>query len=479
MARPPIFTGSGSPIAGRLAYEGTSPGFPAYGGVNVNLGATYSGQTVLVRFREAQDQAGGDLGWIVDNIAFSGITNQPFTTLVPDQHVRMTSVALAANPTTAKFGTKVELNAAVNPPAADGVMTFVDQNGPLGQAPIVGGTASLSLTNLSTGPHNIQAVYGGNSCYDASSSHIEVVNIIPDNVPAVHVTFPNGGENFIVGGDVKLLWTASDDNLVASVTLSVSRDNGATYQDIAVDIPNTGTFVWNVTPPGTNTGINPNYTALFRVRAKDNANQVGEDTSDGGFSIFDFAVPVMLSRFETSSAQTGGIAIRWTLMTPDLFTSVAVERADAQSGPWSAIAAPQTHQGDVTVAIDPTAVAGRNYWYRLVATTTAGSQAIFGPVSGIADAPKAFALSRAWPNPTAGDLRAEFAVAKLSNIKLSLMDLQGREVKVLASGQYAPGRYTATWNGRQDHGEQLAAGIYFLRFHTPDKDFVSRIVVSH
>src|SRR6185369_13912062 len=169
---------------------------------------------------------------------------------------------------------------------------------------VVGGLATLSLTNLSTGPHDIVAAYSGDACYDPSASPSPVtLSIIPDNVPAVQVTFPNGGENFIVGGDVKLLWTASDDNVVTSVTLSVSRDNGATYQDIAVDIPNSGTFVWNVTPPGTNTGVNLNYTALFRVRAKDNANQVGEDASDAAFSIFDVTVPVMLSRFETSSAQ--------------------------------------------------------------------------------------------------------------------------------------------------------------------------------
>src|SRR5262249_3875584 len=132
----PIFTGSGSAISGRPAYEGTSPGYPAFQNVNVNLGATYNGMTVLVRFREAQDVNGSGIGWDIDDIAFTGITNQPFITLVPDAHVRTTSTVLSVDPTTAKFGTKVTLTATVSPAAATGTVQFFDQNFVLGQAAV-------------------------------------------------------------------------------------------------------------------------------------------------------------------------------------------------------------------------------------------------------------------------------------------------------------------------------------------------------
>ena len=42
-------------------------------------------------------------------------------------------------------------------------------------------------------------------------------------------------------------------------------------------------------------------------------------------------------------------------------------------------------------------------------------------------------------------------------------DLVGEKIKTLVSGYYAGGRYTATWDGTDDHGEKVASGTYFYR----------------
>ena len=81
-----LATGGGNPLGGLSAYAGTSPGYPGFSTVTVNLGTTYQGQTVRVRFRIGTDVSVGAPGWEIDNLVFSNITNLPFNALVPDAH---------------------------------------------------------------------------------------------------------------------------------------------------------------------------------------------------------------------------------------------------------------------------------------------------------------------------------------------------------------------------------------------------------
>ena len=173
-----------------------------------------------------------------------------------------------------------------------------------------------------------------------------------------------------------------------------------------------------------------------------------------------------------------GITLKWGLANKGLFATVDVERSATETGPWAAVAVDRSEEGDLTVAVDKTAEAGRSYWYRLVATTNAGSRAIFGPISGTASAPVAFALSHAWPNPTQGAMQMVIAVPRASAIRLSVVDLQGREVEVLAQGTYQPGRYQVSWDGRANRSGPVPAGMYFIRYTTPEKTLVTRVAIT-
>ena len=79
-----LFTGSGNPLSGRQAFVGQSAGFPARTTLTLNLGTTFAGETVRIRFRIGTDEAVGDFGWELDNLGFQGITNLPFPTIVGD-----------------------------------------------------------------------------------------------------------------------------------------------------------------------------------------------------------------------------------------------------------------------------------------------------------------------------------------------------------------------------------------------------------
>lgn len=61
--------------------------WPAFTTVTLNPVAGYSNQDVIVRFRIGADESTGAPGWDVDDIAVTGITNTPFTALVPNAGV--------------------------------------------------------------------------------------------------------------------------------------------------------------------------------------------------------------------------------------------------------------------------------------------------------------------------------------------------------------------------------------------------------
>src|SRR5439155_10534243 len=178
-----------------------------------------------------------------------------------------TATTLGSNANPARFGTEVILTAQVGLGGASGTMRFFDQTGLIGSAPAdpQSGVAALSVSDLAVGHHSLVARYDGDGCHAASSSPAYEQDVVPDNPPSVTVIAPNGGESLTVGQTVTLSWDARDDGPLPAVTLCVSRDDGATYEVIAADVPNSGTYAWTVTPPGTYRDASPLYSALLQV----------------------------------------------------------------------------------------------------------------------------------------------------------------------------------------------------------------------
>ena len=100
------------------------------------------------------------------------------------------------------------------------------------------------------------------------------------------------------------------------------------------------------------------------------------------------------------------------------------------------------------------------------------SQSLSVPPSAVT----AYAISSR-PNPMRGSAVVEMAVPRASNVRLSLVDLQGREVRQFAAGNFSAGRYTFNWDGHTS-GRTAAAGLYFLRYETPARVYVQRLVMT-
>jgi hypothetical protein len=188
-------------------------------------------------------------------------------------------------------------------------------------------------------------------------------------------------------------------------------------------------------------------------------------------------VPTTLALFQATWVASG-MELRWQYASPGEFVETRVERGGASSGPWSVVAASLREEGGVQVAVDGTAEPGRTYWYRLVGRDRSGQTTVFGPLAATAGAFSGeFALAGIWPNPAQGFARIDYVVPRMANVRLSVVDVQGREVALLASGSMGAGRYQATWNGETPRG-RAPVGLYFVRYQADAQMEIKRLVMT-
>jgi hypothetical protein len=96
-------------------------------------------------------------------------------------------------------------------------------------------------------------------------------------------------------------------------------------------------------------------------------------------------------------------------------------------------------------------------------TFTAGASRAVVPLTAMG-AQLEFALHAAYPNPFAGSTEIGFDLPEASRVSLSVFDVRGRRVAMLADDVFDPGTHSVTWRGRSDGGTQLETGVYFVRF---------------
>lgn len=78
-------------------------------------------------------------------------------------------------------------------------------------------------------------------------------------------------------------------------------------------------------------------------------------------------------------------------------------------------------------------------------------------------APLSFALEQNYPNPFNPSTEIHFTLPKTAAVKLKVYNLLGEEVKTLFDGTHQAGSFTAKWDGTDQHGVQMACGIYLYR----------------
>ncbi|MCJ7553008.1 MAG: T9SS type A sorting domain-containing protein, partial [Ignavibacteriaceae bacterium] len=78
--------------------------------------------------------------------------------------------------------------------------------------------------------------------------------------------------------------------------------------------------------------------------------------------------------------------------------------------------------------------------------------------------PKNFGLAQNYPNPFNSQTNIEFQLPSHSSVKLEIFNILGQKIKTLLDEEKSPGYYTINWNGKNDFGNSVNSGIYFIKF---------------
>ncbi|NIQ80660.1 MAG: T9SS type A sorting domain-containing protein, partial [Anaerolineae bacterium] len=77
--------------------------------------------------------------------------------------------------------------------------------------------------------------------------------------------------------------------------------------------------------------------------------------------------------------------------------------------------------------------------------------------------PWGFQLHQNYPNPFNPDTRISYSLPADSDVRLTVFNVLGQEVKVLVQGYKTSGSHSVTWDGRNEDGENVSSGIYFYK----------------
>ncbi|MEO0077382.1 MAG: M14 family zinc carboxypeptidase [candidate division WOR-3 bacterium] len=125
------------------------------------------------------------------------------------------------------------------------------------------------------------------------------------------------------------------------------------------------------------------------------------------------------------------------------------------------------------------------YWYRVRGFNAAWGWGDKGPLedivvtgSGVAAGPEPAFVTRliqVGPNPAHGRAAVRYQLGRPGAVRLEVIDAAGKLVRRLESGTKEPGDYSAVWDGRDEQGRRVAAGVYYCRL-SADRVQTARLV---
>ncbi|HNC45048.1 MAG TPA: hypothetical protein PLU80_12855, partial [Acidobacteriota bacterium] len=166
--------------------------------------------------------------------------------------------------------------------------------------------------------------------------------------PKVVLTAPNGNEVIRPNTRFPINWTASDDFGVASQAIDLSIDSGVTYSmPVAAGLtPDTDRFIWTIPAELTTTQ------ARIRVSAVDAAGNVGSDTSDEDFGVYESQVRLSVS--PNAQIVKGGGSVTYKVQIEREFYPEVVNLSitDVPAGVTASLAEVATREREVSLRVD-------------------------------------------------------------------------------------------------------------------------------
>jgi uncharacterized repeat protein (TIGR01451 family) len=330
--------------------------------------------------------------------------------------------------------------------------------------PNEGGTITYTVVVANNGPE--------------TATGVELTDALPTGVTYVSSTTTQGTYSDATG-----VWTVGSVSTSASATLTLT---------VTVDAGTGGSTITNIAS----------------ITASDLIDTVPANNSDSADITVQSADLGVTKTVDDSTPNEGGtIVYTIALVNNGPFTAIGIEVTDALptgvtyvsstttqgtyddgTGVWS-VGNMVTATND-TLFITATTDSGTGgSVITNTATITASNQADTNPTNDsdsvditvqaatgapvLGFIPTTYSLDHGRPNPFREVTTIPFNIPKQGTASLSIWDVTGR---LVVNREVAPGRYQPEWDGRDESGRRVAAGLYFVRLHSGSFSATRKII---
>ena len=104
------------------------------------------------------------------------------------------------------------------------------------------------------------------------------------------------------------------------------------------------------------------------------------------------------------------------------------------------------------------------------------------PITGLneqeqAEIPTDFVLDDNYPNPFNASTMIKFGLPQTADVTITVFDILGRRVRVLADREFGAGYHSVLWDGNDSNYRAASSGIYLIRMEAEEQVFHSRAVL--
>jgi hypothetical protein len=220
-------------------------------------------------------------------------------------------------------------------------------------------------------------------------------------------------------------------------------------------------------------GSNPR--TLFMVEARQSNGYYWDSAPDSGYSVDNLApgsVTPALGAYRVTDTR-----LHWqNAVAPDLAGYIVHRGTNPSFTPDASNFVAQTPD---TGLVDPVS---QPFYYKIAAVDLHGNHGPFALVqpsgtTSVASAAEALALAPPSPNPSRAGTLVRFALPSAGRARVSVLDAQGRVVRLLLAGDLAAGAQVIAWDRQGTSGARVSAGLYFVRLETQGHTLTRRLVL--
>jgi hypothetical protein len=278
---------------------------------------------------------------------------------------------------------------------------------------------------------------------------------------SVNLVNPSGGTTWVVGDLETIEWKGAGE-----VDLLLSVDGGDTFDRLLTGVTEN---TWTLRVPHT-----PTRYGVLRIQREEPFSTA--EMPCGGAGAF-LTIEAIIDAIDAgpfhATWSDGNVVLSWeTDPGPEAQIAYRLERAYGEGGTFAPL-----HAGllrELTYVDHDAPAAAR---YRLIAVNGLGEEFVLGETR-LGPAHSLWA----WPLPyRGGELQIAFTVYGPvgdagGDAQVTLYDATGRLVRTLARGRYEGPQHVMGWDGRNESGQPIGSGMYFIRAVSSGHDETLRIL---